>query len=214
MNLVDHRLYVLLDPVAAPRNTLPELARKAVAGGATLLQYRDKEAEGGLMVETARAILEALGTAHPPLLINDRVDVARIVNAQGVHLGQGDITPHDARLILGPNAIIGRTIKNKIHAEKLRAEPVDYATAGGVFGTVHKDNPDRPIGSMVLKNPELFYATHCQNAVGRCGINHDNLGESSHRGGALRLRRCFESRKFRTGNKELRQRSTRFNRKR
>ena len=179
MNLVDHRLYVLLDPVAAPRNTLPELARKAVAGGATLLQYRDKEAEGGLMVETARAILEALGTAHPPLLINDRVDVARIVNAQGVHLGQGDITPHDARLILGPNAIIGRTIKNKIHAEKLRSEPVDYATAGGVFGTVHKNNPDRPIGVDGFKDLRTFLRTHMPKLpVGAiAGINHDNLGD-------------------------------------
>lgn len=159
MTPVDHRLYVLLDPVAAPRTALPELARQSVAGGATLLQYRDKDADGAVMVETARAILQALGQNHPPLLINDRVDVAAIVKAQGVHLGQSDITPQDARVLLGPHAIIGRTIKNKSHAEKLRHEPVDYATCGGVFGTVHKDNPDHPIGLEGLSDLRRFIRT-------------------------------------------------------
>jgi thiamine-phosphate diphosphorylase len=156
MNPVDHRLYVLLDPVAAKREDLPALAQKVVSGGATLLQYRDKEADGGLMVETARAILRALGNTHPPLLINDRVDVALISGAQGVHLGQSDISPQDARALLGPKAIIGRTIKNKDHAQKLIHEGVDYATCGGVFGTVHKDNPDRPIGLEGLKTLRQF----------------------------------------------------------
>ena len=151
MNRADHRLYVLLDPVAAPRALLPQLAQQAVQGGATLLQYRDKEADGKMMVETAQAILKALGDTHPPLLINDRVDVAMISGAQGVHLGQSDITPEQARALLGPHALIGRTLKNHDHAERLRHEPVDYATCGGVFGTVHKDNPDQPIGLKGLK---------------------------------------------------------------
>jgi len=63
-----------------------------------------------------------------------------------VHLGQSDLSPHDARAILGPEAILGRTIKHQGHARALQDEPVDYATLGGVFGTVHKDNPDAPIG--------------------------------------------------------------------
>lgn len=155
MNPVDHRLYVLLDPVAVDRNRLPALAVLSAAGGATLLQYRDKQADGDVMTTTARAILaalrEAMGDAHPPLLINDRVDVAKVSGAQGAHLGQSDLSPLDARTILGPNAIIGRTIKHQGHAEALRDEPVDYATCGGVFGTVHKDNPDAPIGLSGLK---------------------------------------------------------------
>lgn len=177
MNPVDHRLYVLLDPVAAPRENLPALAQKAVTGGATLLQYRDKEADGGLMVETARAILSALGTDHPPLLINDRVDVAYIAKAQGVHLGQSDISPQDARLLLGPHAIIGRTIKNMRHAEKLKSEPVDYATCGGVFSTVHKDNPDHPIGLDGFKALRQFISEHIPRLpVGAiAGIDENNL---------------------------------------
>jgi len=179
MNPVDHRLYVLLDPVAAPREHLPALAQQAVQGGATLLQYRDKEADGGVMVETARAILHALGSDHPPLLINDRVDVALIAKAQGVHLGQSDISPHDARILLGPKAIIGRTIKNQDHAQKLAHEAVDYATCGGVFGTVHKDNPDKPIGLAGLKSLRLLIKEKVpQLPVGAiAGIDADNLAE-------------------------------------
>jgi thiamine-phosphate pyrophosphorylase len=146
MNPVDHRLYVLLDPGAAPREALPALAKAAARGGATLFQYRDKTADGGLMVETARSIREAIAGSGIPLLINDRIDVALVAEAEGVHLGQSDIAPIDARRLLGPAAMIGRTIKNASDADRLASEPVDYATLGGVFGTVHKDNPDAPIG--------------------------------------------------------------------
>ena len=179
MTPVDHRLYVLLDPVAAPREALPSLAQQAVQGGATLLQFRDKNADGGLMVDTARAILMALGTTHPPLLINDRVDVALIAKAQGVHLGQSDLAPQDARALLGPQAIIGRTIKNQHHANQLKNEPVDYATCGGVFGTVHKDNPDKPIGLAGLETLRLFIRNALPNLpVGAiAGIDHSNLAD-------------------------------------
>lgn len=179
MNPVDHRLYVLLDPVAVPRETLPALAQQAVQGGATLLQYRDKEADGGLMVVTARTILDSLGMDHPPLLINDRVDVALIAKAQGVHLGQSDIDPQDARMLLGPDAIIGRTVKNKQHADRLILEPVDYATCGGVFGTVHKDNPDHPLGLSGLNQLRAYIKTLLPNLpVGAiAGIDESNLTE-------------------------------------
>jgi thiamine-phosphate pyrophosphorylase len=123
--------------------------------------------------------LHALGSEHPPLLINDRVDVALIAKAQGVHLGQSDISPHDARILLGPKAIIGRTIKNQDHAQKLAHEAVDYATCGGVFGTVHKDNPDKPIGLAGLKSLRLLIKEKVpQLPVGAiAGIDADNLAE-------------------------------------
>jgi thiamine-phosphate pyrophosphorylase len=180
---VDHRLYVLLDPVAVDRNRLPGLAVQSAIGGATLLQYRDKHAEGGMMADTARMILaalsEAMGDKHPPLLINDRVDVAKVSGAQGVHLGQIDLSPHDARSILGPSAIIGRTIKHQGHARALKDEPVDYATCGGVFGTIHKDNPDAPIGLNGLSELcRLIKSIKPQLVVGAiAGIDADNLGD-------------------------------------
>ncbi|MFI5011061.1 MAG: thiamine phosphate synthase [Hyphomicrobiales bacterium] len=143
---VDIRLYGILDPAATPDADLASLALVAAKGGATLLQYRDKLADGRLMVERARAILAALAGSGVPLLINDRVDVALAAGAQGVHLGQTDILPRDARPMLGPSAIIGRTLANEDHIGVMAGEPVDYGCIGGVFPTRNKDNADPPIG--------------------------------------------------------------------
>jgi thiamine-phosphate pyrophosphorylase len=142
----DLRLYVLIDADALTGRDLTEAARLAVAAGATLLQYRDKSAGTRAMVERARAIREGIAGSGVPLLINDRVDVALAAGAEGVHLGQDDMAPADARAILGPGAVIGRTLKNEGHVRALAREPVDYACIGGVFDTRHKDNPDPPVG--------------------------------------------------------------------
>ncbi len=143
---VDIRLYGILDPAATPGADLASLARLAAKGGATLLQYRDKLGEGRAMVERARAILSALAGSGVPLLINDRVDVALAAGAQGVHLGQADIAPQDARAMLGPSAIIGRTFANEAHIRAVEGEPVDYGCIGGVFPTRNKENAATPIG--------------------------------------------------------------------
>ncbi|SEC38871.1 thiamine-phosphate diphosphorylase [Rhizobiales bacterium GAS191] len=142
---VDIRVYGILDPAATPGADLPTLAHLAAKGGATLLQYRDKHADGRLMVERARAILSALDGLGVPLLINDRVDVAMAAGAQGVHLGQSDILPADARAMLGSSAIIGRTITKESHIRAMASEPVDYGCIGGVFPTLNKDDAGTPI---------------------------------------------------------------------
>ena len=146
MNPVDIRLYVLLDPGAVAREALPGIAREAARGGATLFQYRDKSGTPDEKRASLRAIRAALAETPVPLLVNDDVEAALAVGAEGVHLGQDDMSPTGARAKLGPRAIIGRTIKNAAHVERLTGEPVDYAFCGGVFATVHKDNPDAPIG--------------------------------------------------------------------
>jgi thiamine-phosphate pyrophosphorylase len=111
-----------------------------------LLQYRDKHATTRELIERAQHILEALTTTRVPLLINDRADVALIVGAAGVHLGQDDMTPREARRIVGEAAIIGRTVKNEAHAAAIATEAVDYACIGGVYVTHSKHNPDPPVG--------------------------------------------------------------------
>ena len=88
---------------------LVDLSRALAAGGVTLVQLRDKLSETRDMIERARAIKAALGRV--PLLINDRVDVALAIGADGVHIGWEDMAPADARRLLGPDAIIGLTIK-------------------------------------------------------------------------------------------------------
>src|SRR5262245_58062404 len=122
---VDVRLYAIVDPETSGGHDLAELARKVVAGGATLVQLRDKKSETRDMVARARAIKTAIGRV--PLLINDRVDVALAVGCEGVHVGQDDMTAEDARRLLGRDAIIGLSIKTVAQATAAPLELIDYA---------------------------------------------------------------------------------------
>ena len=142
----DLRLYALVDPERAGGRDLAELADLVARGGATLVQLRDKHGSTRAMIETARAIKRSLAPLGVPLLINDRVDVALAMDADGVHLGQDDMAVEDARLLLGTNAIIGLSIKTRDQAARAPVEHLDYVCIGGVFATSSKDNPDPPIG--------------------------------------------------------------------
>lgn len=146
---VDLRLYGILDVGVCgdDGDDLSDMAAEAVAGGCTLLQYREKaisDARGALA--RIRAIREAIAGTGVPLLVNDRCDLALAAGAEGVHLGQSDLHPADARRILGPRAIVGLTLKTAAQADELYRLPVDYACIGGVFATTSKDNPDPPVG--------------------------------------------------------------------
>jgi len=143
---VDIRLYGLADPQIARGRPLADLARAAAQGGATLLQYRAKAATTRAMLAEAAAIHAALAGTGVPLLINDRVDVALAIGAEGVHLGADDMPPAEARRLLGPKAIIGATLKHAGELAALTGAGLDYACIGGVFATAHKDNADPPLG--------------------------------------------------------------------
>src|SRR6266545_6630229 len=143
---VDLRVYALVDPERAGGHGLPELAWHVAAGGATLVQLRDKHGSTRAMVEEARAIRENLAAMRVPFLINDRVDVALASEADGVHVGQDDMAVEDARRLLGPGAIIGLSIKTVAQAEAAPLDLLDYVGIGGVFATTSKDNPNPPIG--------------------------------------------------------------------
>lgn len=147
---VDIRLYGLVDPQIGAGRSLAELARAAAEGGATLVQLRAKELSTREMVREAKAIHAALAGTKVPLLINDRIDVALAAGAEGVHLGADDMELTDARRLLGPDAIIGATLKKAGELPHLASAAIDYACIGGVFGTVHKDNPDAPLGLVGL----------------------------------------------------------------
>lgn len=142
----DIRCYAILDPDHCRGRSLAEMARAAAAGGATILQYRDKTGSTREMVERAREIVAALVGTRVPLLVNDRVDVALAARAQGVHVGQDDMAPQDVRRLMGPDAIVGLTVKTFEHAAAVPVGLVDYACVGGVFATVSKHNPDLPVG--------------------------------------------------------------------
>jgi thiamine-phosphate diphosphorylase len=135
-------LAILDDGVASPHNLIP-LAQELQAGGVTLFQYRAKHTPIREMIEIVRALKAVL---HVPLTINDRVDVCLAAKADGVHLGQEDMSPLDARMILGEKAIIGLTLKNEYHLTNAPLAALDYAFLGGVFHTTSKNNADRPLG--------------------------------------------------------------------
>ncbi len=175
---VDLRLYALVDPERADGRDLAELAALLAAGGATLLQLRDKRSETRVLVERARAIKAALVRFHVPLVVNDRVDVALAAGADGVHVGQDDMAVKDARRLLGPDAIIGLSIKTVAQAEAAPVERLDYVGIGGVFATASKNNPDPPIGAAGLQRIAGVFRRRAP-ALPLCaiaGIDHGNAG--------------------------------------
>jgi thiamine-phosphate pyrophosphorylase len=150
--MIDLRLNAIVDPERANGRPLAELARMVAAGGATLIQLRDKHGSTRRMIEEARAIHAALAGTGVPLVINDRVDVALAARADGVHVGQDDMRVEDARLLLGPKAIVGLSIKTVAQANAAPLGQLDYVGVGGVYATTSKDNPDPPIGIAGLRD--------------------------------------------------------------
>jgi thiamine-phosphate pyrophosphorylase len=144
--MIDLRLNAIVDPERANGRSLAELARMVVAGGATLIQLRDKHGSMRRMIEEARAIIAVLARAGVPLVINDRIDVALAAQAGGVHVGQDDMPVEDARRLLGPRAIIGLSINSVTQANAAPLDLLDYVGVGGVYATTSKDNPNPPIG--------------------------------------------------------------------
>ena len=143
---LDLALYVILDPVEIGHEALLEAAVRAVAGGAGIFQLRDKGANTRETIKLARALLARLTPLDVPLLLNDRVDIALASGAAGVHLGQEDMDPVDARRLLGADAIIGLTVRSLAEAEAAPLDLVDYVSIGGVFPTASKQQTTDPIG--------------------------------------------------------------------
>src|SRR2546423_6286656 len=128
---VDVRLYALVDPARAGGHALADLARLLAAGGATLVQLRDKHSATRALVETARAVKSALAPARIRLIVNDRVDVALAVQADGVHVGQDDMAVADARRLMGAGAIIRLSLKTEGQAPGPPVDPLHYVGIRG-----------------------------------------------------------------------------------
>lgn len=175
--ILDPRLYLVLDPHQCRCHDPLTVARAAVAGGATLVQLRDKRADTRALVDLARALVAMLRPSGVPLLINDRVDVALAAGADGVHVGQSDMPAAEARRLLGEQAIIGLTVRSPAEAREALQAPVDYLGLGGVFATRSKDNPNPPIGLTGLAEiVTLLRQAGCTLPLTAIsGIQRDNL---------------------------------------
>ena len=175
---LDLRLYALVDPMVAGGRTLADLTAR-IASSATLVQLRDKTGSTRAMIEEARALHSVLEPKGVPLLINDRVDVALAAEADGVHIGQDDMAPADARLLLGRNAIIGLSVKTVEQAKAAPLDQLDYVAVGGVYGTTSKDNTSTPIGITGLRNIAQVIRARDRNypICAIAGINAGNAAD-------------------------------------
>lgn len=175
---LDLRLYAIVDPEQSGGHALPELARMVAAGGATLIQLRDKKSDTRAMIALARAVKAAL-PGHVPLIINDNVDVAIEAGADGVHLGQEDTNAGDARERLGPVPFIGLTVQTIEHARAAPLAIIDYVGIGGVFATSSKSNPRPPIGIAGLRTIIDVFRHRIGNfpACAIAGITKDNAAD-------------------------------------
>ena len=178
MMTIDLRLNAIVDPERAGGRDLAELARLTAQGGATLVQLRDKISDTRAMVETARAIKQALKPFGVPLVVNDRVDVALAAGADGVHVGQDDMAVEDARKILGRGAIIGLSVKTVEEANAAPVELIDYVGSGGVYVTTSKQQKSAPIGTAGLAR--VIAALHARAPkLPVCGIAGIDAGNAA-----------------------------------
>ena len=132
------KLYAITDRSWLAGETLMEQVEKALKGGATMIQLREKHLDEAAFLQEAEAMLELCHRYHVPLIINDRVELAKKVGADGVHVGQSDMQLARAREILGEEAIIGVTAKTVAQAKAAEAGGATYLGSGAVFGTSTK----------------------------------------------------------------------------
>ncbi|KAJ5295374.1 hypothetical protein PENANT_c001G03601 [Penicillium antarcticum] len=175
--MVDLSLYLVTDstPAILKGRDLCTVVDQALQGGVTVVQYRDKSNDTGVLVETARKLHQITQKYNVPLLINDRVDVALAIGAEGVHLGQDDMKYEEAKRLLPSNAIIGISTSSIEEARKAIADGADYLGIGTMFATPTKTNTKSVIGTA---GTQIILDAINDSSVGTVsigGINHSNV---------------------------------------
>lgn len=149
MNM-DYSLYLVTDE-SVPTNQLLRVVGEAVEGGVTLVQLREKRSEGKIFYEKALKLKQFLkeNYAHIPLIINDRVDIALAVEADGVHIGQKDIPVTAVRKIIPESMIVGVSVSNVTEAKEAEKNGADYLGVGPVYWTkTKKEKEALPEGTL------------------------------------------------------------------
>ena len=150
-----------------------EQVRRLIAGGATFIQLREKNWSPGEFYEDAAAAVAVAQAAGVRILINDRVDVAVAVGADGVHLGQNDMPVEAARELLGPGAIVGHSTDSVVQAVAAASLPVDYVAIGPVFATATKSDSSPVVGLAGVRAVRAAIGDIPLVAIG--GIDKENL---------------------------------------
>jgi thiamine-phosphate pyrophosphorylase len=170
---IDYSLYLVTDRGLSRGRSTVDVVTAAVRGGATVVQLREKAADTRDFVEEAMAIKDFLSARGVPLIVNDRLDVAQAVDADGVHLGQKDMPIELARKIVGPQMIIGISAESLTDAVEAERGGADYLGVSPIFDTPTKTDTAPALG---LEGLQQIRTAVNLPLVGLGGLNADNAG--------------------------------------
>ena len=171
---VDYSLYLVSDRSMLKGRNLFQAVEEAIKGGVTLVQLREKNISSLDFYNIALKMKELVNHYHVPLIINDRLDIALAVDADGLHIGQEDLPLKIARKLLGPGKILGYSVANRGQALFGERNGADYLGAGTVFPTGSKADTGEPIGTGNLQKIKQAVSIP---VVGIGGIGISNLAE-------------------------------------
>jgi thiamine-phosphate pyrophosphorylase len=177
---MDPSLYVILDRTVARGRDLVTLLEATIAGGCRMVQLREKQWPSGRLLALAGQLLARCREAGATFIVNDRVDLAVALGADGVHVGQDDLPPGLARPMLRPGMLLGVSTHSLEQARTAQAAGADYVAVGAMFPTATK--PD-----FELVGPDLIRKLRTEiraPLIGIGGITHDNVGEVIQAGAA------------------------------
>ena len=169
----NYRLYLVTDD-QQDLATLKHVVSEAVLGGVTMVQVREKHGDVRAFIERAQAVKDILTGSGVPLIINDRVDVALAIDADGVHLGQSDMPADIARRLIGPDKILGLSIETEQQLAQADSLPIDYIGLSAIFATPTKTNTKNHWG---IEGLQKALNTTSLPIVGIGGINQSNIPE-------------------------------------
>ena len=172
-------LHVLTDEALSRGRDMLTVAVAAIAGGATVIQLRNKTASTRVLIEEGLALRDLTRLHNVLLIVNDRIDVALAVHADGAHVGQDDMPAELARRLLGPDRILGISAGTREEAEIAIAAGADYLGVGPIYATMSKADAGKPVGLQLLQDFSQRYTIPLV-AIG--GIATKNCAEVIHAG--------------------------------
>lgn len=168
---IDYTLYLCTDRNLMTTETIEESVELAIKGGVSVVQLREKDCTSREFYQLARTVKTITDAYEIPLLINDRVDIALAVGADGVHLGQKDIPVRAARNLLGADKIVGATANTIELAEEAWQSGADYLGVGDIFGTTTKSDTKQ----ITLEELKAIRAAVQIPVVAIGGVNEENI---------------------------------------
>ena len=172
-------IYAITDAGLSLGRPLEEVVSALMGAGVRILQYREKKLKGGAMLEECRLLRRLTKEAGACFIVNDHIDIAMLVQADGVHVGQEDLPVPEVRSLVGPDMIIGLSTHMPQQAREARSLGADYIGVGPIFATNTKEDVVDPVGyeylDWVARNAELPFV-----AIG--GIKRHNITEVARHG--------------------------------